>query len=405
MQKKLVWISPFLPYNTVNHAGGKVLNYYLNKLVDRSEFDIRILAFYKPDEISKFTLDQKVKCDLFCYHNAGIKKILRNLMDLNSLKNPFNKYANMTTKYLELNILKTLKRYKSDDYYPEYIILDGTQIMFYASKIREIFPLAKLIGIEVDVSLLSYQRRISLAKEGLQKKLAKIRYINIEREEVRAINNCNLVILNNEKDRKLLDNYHITTPLKVWSVYYDMFPMKHMVKKSDCQDVIFYGAMSRVENYMTAQWLIEKVKPLLLDTNVRFVIVGGNPPEFLKSYEDEKTIITGFVDDVTTYFMNGLCMAAPLVLGAGIKIKILEAFTSGLIVLTNEIGIEGIPGTDGVDYFFCETPEEYANRIKELIAGKHDTSKMALSARQLVLNNFNYEKSSADFVEWLKEIE
>ena len=103
--------------------------------------------------------------------------------------------------------------------------------------------------------------------------------------------------------------------------------------------------------------------------------------------------------------MESLCLAAPLVLGAGIKVKILEALASGLPVLTNEIGIEGIPAVDGRDYFFCETPKEYADRIRGLLEQKHDVAMMAKNAKMLIQEHFDYEKSCRDFIGWLKEMD
>ena len=90
------------------------------------------------------------------------------------------------------------------------------------------------------------------------------------------INQCNLVILNNDKDYELLKRYEINTQVEVWSVY---FKNRYMLRRDDAcrHDVMFFGSMSRPENYLSAQWLLEKVKPLLADTDVRFVIVGGEP--------------------------------------------------------------------------------------------------------------------------------
>lgn len=43
--------------------------------------------------------------------------------------------------------------------------------------------------------------------------------------------------------------------------------------------------MSRPENYLSAIWFIENVMPLLADLNIRFVVLGSNPPEELARFE------------------------------------------------------------------------------------------------------------------------
>ena len=105
---KILWIAPFLPYDNVGHAGGKLLNYYINSLVDNDNFDVRYIGFSKPSEYEHFTLDKKIDCYISIYHDHGIKKVLRNCYDLYSLKCPFDKNGNITTSYLKRCILKRL---------------------------------------------------------------------------------------------------------------------------------------------------------------------------------------------------------------------------------------------------------------------------------------------------------
>lgn len=402
-KKRLVWISPHLPYDSVNHAGGKTQNFYLNKLIDEDIYEARLIGFYQPDELSKFTLNQKIHCDLFCYYNQGARKIFRNVLDFNYLKNPWNRYANMTTKFIEIKILSTLRNYKKEGYFPDIIVLQWTQVIFFVKKVKKVFPNAKVIGIEEDVSMLSFERRIKLAKNKIQYYFSKVRYKNIVREEVNALNFCDLVILNNYKDLNLLSKYHIVPEIKMWSAFFEKISIE-MDNNREHKDVVFYGAMSRPENYLTAQWLLENVKPLLRNEDIRFVILGGSPHPSLYKYEDATTFITGFVDDVSSYFEKALCLVAPLILGAGIKVKILEALSAGVPVLTNEIGIEGIPAVDGRDFYFCKTPEEYAAKIKDLLSDNGKRKVVSKNAKKLIEESFNYEKGSKEFISWLKEL-
>ena len=75
-------------------------------------------------------------------------------------------------------------------------------------------------------------------------------------------------------------------------------------------------------------------------------------------FKPDVITVTGFVKEISKYFEQSLCLVAPLVLGAGIKIKVLEAMSAGLPVLTNQIGIEGIPAQNGIHYYYCERPQE-----------------------------------------------
>ena len=100
--------------------------------------------------------------------------------------------------------------------------------------------------------------------------------------------------------------------------------------------------------------------------NLHFYIIGGNPHQSLFKYESERIHITGFVDSIDFYFSNCIALVVPLLLGAGIKVKVLEAMSAGVLVLTNDIGIEGIPAKDGEHYFHCESATDYKNLLNKL---------------------------------------
>lgn len=135
------------------------------------------------------------------------------------------------------------------------------------------------------------------------------------------------------------------------------------------RSVLFFGAMARPENYLSAIWYIENVMPRIQDLKLKFVVLGSNPAEVFEKYINDEVIVTGFVEDVTPYFEKSLCLVAPLVLGAGIKVKILEAMSAGIPILTNAIGIEGISATTQKNMFIVKMPlstrKLFVRHIKE----------------------------------------
>lgn len=400
MKKKIVWISPHLPYDNVKHAGGQIHNYYINKLIDSDRFDVRLISFYWPYEIDDFTLNRRIPCDLFCYYDKGIKKFLRNAMDANRLLNPLDKYGNQKTLYNEVCIIKALKKYMKEGFVPDVIILQWTRVVLSIEKIKKIFPSSKIVSIEEDVLLLSLKRKIELCK-GFSAKIAELRFRNLEREEIKALLKSDLVITNNHKDENILKQYGVSENVRVWAPF---FHLCSNGKNQYSNVILFYGNMSRPENYMAVQWIIDKVLPLLEGEDYVFKIIGANPPDFISNCSNDKVQVLGYVSDIESVFKNSLCMIAPLLLGAGIKIKVLEIMSASVPVLTNEIGIEGIPAVDGQDFIACKTPEEYAEGIKRLLNRSIDPKLMGDSAKKMILKNFDYTKSAGEFVEWISSL-
>ena len=155
--------------------------------------------------------------------------------------------------------------------------------------------------------------------------------------------------------------------------------------------------MNRIENSSSALWFIENVMPRLKDEDVKFTIIGNKPPQELVNKRSEKIVITGFVDDPAPYFENAMCLVAPLLLGAGVKVKIIEALSSGVPVITNDIGIEGIDANDGVEYLHATEPVEYENIIRKMISGEIDTNAISCNAVNLIRENYNLSKSFAQY--------
>lgn len=168
---------------------------------------------------------------------------------------------------------------------------------------------------------------------------------------------------------------------------------------------MFFGAMFRPENYESCIWFIENVfnKILEVDKSFKFFIVGGNPNKKLYKYSNENIIITGFVDDVREYFNKSLCMVVPLLSGAGIKIKVLEGMSAGLPILTNEIGIEGIPASNN-DFIYCNNPDEYFEGIFSLKNDINKAKNIGDSAKEFIKENFNLDKSYKKYKENLLEL-
>jgi glycosyltransferase involved in cell wall biosynthesis len=89
-----------------------------------------------------------------------------------------------------------------------------------------------------------------------------------------------------------------------------------------------------------------------------------------------------------------LCFVSPLVLGAGIKIKILEIMSSGVPVIANSISLEGINAIKNIHYVGCETSIEYINAIKKFNEDNHLCDLFGNAGKEFVMQNFDYRKKT-----------
>ena len=399
--KNLLWVSALVPYDTVGHAGGKIHNYYLKYLKKNSDYNIKLVSFYRENEVEKIDLD-KYEIDSVLLKRC-ILGFPRTLYNLESFFNPFNRYAGIDQNYTVYQLKKALNQVKNEGFEPHIIILQWTEMLVLIDIIKAIFPSAKVIAIEEDVKFLNFERKYKNANNYIVRWFRKIKYYRLKKIELQACNKSNKVILNNTKDYNLLKENKIdASKLYVWQPYFEnkaKYPYQ-----GNSKNIIFYGAMSRDENWKSAIWFIENVFYNLEDQTTKFLIIGGNPAPQLLKYSSERIKVLGFVDDIGPYFQEGMCLVAPLLLGAGIKIKVLEAMSAGIPVLTNEIGIEGIPAEEGKDFIFCQNATEYVEAIELLV--KHTDKKLKLSAnsKNFIKEKFDLQVSAENFIRLLKEV-
>lgn len=395
-KKKLLWISQYVPYDSVPHAGGQIENYYLKSLHAKGDFDIKLYTFANEKEVSKIDLDKYgIESDISVFSWTGVKG--KALVWLNRISKAWilRKHAGLNCVYFPINMMHRIKRLSKTGYKPDVVVLQWTEISLISEDVRKIFPDAKIVCIEEDVCFLGQERRLNSASNFLRKQFYKLKYNTVKKAELKMLNSADLVILNNHKDEKLLYKNGFTGNLWVWCPYFNN--MLAINREPSNKDILFYGAMFREENWKSAIWFIDNVMPLIKDQDVRFVIAGNRPNEQLKKRENDRIKVLGFVENVEPYFKQSMCLAASLVLGAGVKIKVLEAMSSGIPVLTNTIGIEGISAESGKDYFFCERPEEYATVIENLIDGKINNDEIAMNSKEFIEKNYSFEKDVEEF--------
>lgn len=115
----------------------------------------------------------------------------------------------------------------------------------------------------------------------------------------------------------------------------------------------FYGAWNRSENTECLEWFLEKVYPRL-PHELRFVIIGGGIDEKLaeklSAYQNIKT--AGFVENPVSEIAKCQALIAPLHKGAGVKVKVIDALSSGTPVVGTDVAFEGIEDNTSFPLFF-----------------------------------------------------
>ncbi|WP_312098333.1 glycosyltransferase [Niallia sp.] len=385
----ILYISQELPYEKVPHAGGQSFYNYLVEL--SKENNIVDLSFYKASEIN---INEIL---LPSFKVIPIKRL-----EKTPLIRAFSMVLNLKFSFLDIFnyrlMVKHIKRVLND-FEIDIIQLEWTSSLIFAPFLKKEFPSLKIVVCEHDVNFLRLERIWKNSSSIINKIKNNIKYKIGKKQELRLLNYCDLILTLNYKDKKLLVENNISEKkIQVICPYYNnSISINNIEKKDSDFNLLFYGAMNRVENYLSVINFIETVyKDLYKYTNgnISFYIVGNKPHERLLEYHNKNNIyVTGFVNDPSYYFNISDLFVAPLILGAGIKIKVLEAMASGLPVVTNEIGIEGINAIPNKEYIHFTDYNEMKEIIINFVKNKNQLKEIGNNGKLFVDKNFNFKNS------------
>lgn len=175
------------------------------------------------------------------------------------------------------------------------------------------------------------------------------------------------IITFSEKDSALIKkNYRLPSV----SVNFYLKSNRFIYKQDKLEDYFcFYGAWNRPENFESLIWFVENVFPKLQKIQ-RFCIIGGNLSEenkqIISKYKNFSYL--GFVDNPLIELSKARALIVPLKKGAGVKVKVIDALTTGCPVIGSDIAFEGIKDNKEYQLFYkCNSIDEYIDCIDNWI--------------------------------------
>jgi glycosyltransferase involved in cell wall biosynthesis len=161
---------------------------------------------------------------------------------------------------------------------------------------------------------------------------------------------------------------------------------------TDEPSILFLGTYSSFSNVEAANFLIEKVWPIIYQQmpNAK-LILAGNKPENIRSYR--KNILgihyTGFVEDLESLYAQTRIVCCPIFTGAGTRVKLVEAAAYGKPIVANRLGAEGLNLIPKQDYLEGNNAKSIANICLELLRNKQLCNQLGSSARARAIKYYN----------------
>ena len=159
--------------------------------------------------------------------------------------------------------------------------------------------------------------------------------------------------------------------------------------------VVMTGKMSYHANVAAARHLLEDIMPIVwrLRPDVRVEIVGKDPSSIVLALarSNANVAVTGEVQDIRPYLRRATVAIAPIVYGAGVQNKVLEAMAASAPVVATPLATSALSLKDGCEVLIGHCPEEMALHILRLLENPELRAQMGSNARRYVASHHNWD--------------
>jgi glycosyltransferase involved in cell wall biosynthesis len=154
--------------------------------------------------------------------------------------------------------------------------------------------------------------------------------------------------------------------------------------------VLFQGQLHYPPNIEAATWLAREVGPALrtLVPEVEIRLVGDHHPELAALGDPPRVTVVGRVADMATELARADIVVVPVRYGSGTRVKVLEAFSHRIPVVSTTLGAEGIGVEDGVHLLIGDTVPALAEACARLLRDRPLREALTSQAHRLFSERF-----------------
>jgi tetratricopeptide (TPR) repeat protein len=272
----------------------------------------------------------------------------------------------------------------------------------YASLIRR-QPEIKLIYDTVDLHYLRLKRAWGIDPSQYPKE----EWVEMQAKELNMAQQADLTITVTTMEQKILEAQGIEQVAVIPNIhrtYQDEIP--HFAQR---EGILFIGSYNHAPNVDGVLWLCQEVMPFVWQINpdIKVTLLGHNPSPEVLALGSDRITVTGYIDDVSPYFLSHKLSVSPLRYGAGMKGKIGQSLEYSLPVVSTHIGMEGMNLVAEEHILAANNALDFAQQIIRLYTDADLWQKLSSNASKAIAN---YSPAAvqlkvAEIVQQIKTIE
>ena len=160
--------------------------------------------------------------------------------------------------------------------------------------------------------------------------------------------------------------------------------------------LLYVGDFSRRVNLDIAATVLAEILPRVRRElpAARLVLAGGGAGSALRTRAARAGAeVTGYVSDLDDVYRRATVLLAPIPIGGGVHIKMIEAMSAALPVVTSSVGNDGIAAVPGRSILLAETAPEFAATAVQLLLDPARAGSVGHEGRRHVQRQFGMDRA------------
>jgi len=256
--------------------------------------------------------------------------------------------------------------------------------------IREHSPKTRIILNNADLHFLRELRAaLSTNDEGRLEAMRDIR-----NQELAMMRSVDLVLSYNDVEHAVISS-HTDGQVKAMTCPWVVEIPDTVAPLEGRTGLSFLGSFKHHPNAEGVEWFCREVMPSLEAQQLVFSIYGSGMDETIKDLACDWINPVGYIKDLADAYQQHRVFVAPLLSGAGIKGKVLNALAYGIPTVLTPTAAEGIGLRHGHDCLIAKKPEEWVEAITQLCNDDTLWNSISLAARNYAASQFSFAAGKA----------
>jgi glycosyltransferase involved in cell wall biosynthesis len=174
----------------------------------------------------------------------------------------------------------------------------------------------------------------------------------------------------------------------------------------ESKEIVFVGNFGHPPNVDAAQWLVREIFPRVRARHAaaRLRLVGAEVPASVLALAGDGVEVFANVPDVTPFLERASVVVAPLRMGSGMRVKVLEALAAGKALVATPLAVEGLALADNEQAVIAEDTAALARAVDELLDDSERRKTLGLAARQWARDHLDWSRVVGEYDSLYREL-